>query len=156
MNNPAEVKIDDIDRAILNRIQSDFPLTPRPYETIGQELELPEEVVLKRVRRLKEAGIIRRIGGNFTPHALGFVSTLCAAKVPPDKINQFAEVVNRYPGVTHNYRRENPYNVWFTFIAPSMDEIEANLKQIAADTGVTDILNLPATDVFKIKAEFQV
>ena len=156
MNNPAEVKIDDIDRAILNRIQSDFPLTPRPYETIGQDLELPEEVVLKRVRRLKEAGIIRRIGGNFTPHALGFVSTLCAAKVPPDKINQFAEVVNRYPGVTHNYRRENTYNVWFTFIAPSMDEIEANLKQISADTGVTDILNLPATDVFKIKAEFQV
>jgi DNA-binding Lrp family transcriptional regulator len=156
MNNPAAVKIDDIDRAILNRIQSDFPLTPQPYETIGQELELDEEVVLKRVRRLKEAGIIRRIGGNFTPHALGFVSTLCAAKVPPDKINQFAEVVNRYPGVTHNYRRENPYNVWFTFIAPSMDEIEANLKQISADTGVTDIVNLPATDVFKIKAEFQV
>jgi hypothetical protein len=37
-----------------------------------------------------------------------------------------------------------------------MDEIEANLKQISADTGVTDIVNLPATDVFKIKAEFQV
>ncbi|MGD1985488.1 MAG: Lrp/AsnC family transcriptional regulator, partial [Desulfobacterales bacterium] len=115
-----------------------------------------EDDVLKRVRRLKDAGIIRRIGGNFTPHALGFVSTLCAAKVPPDKISRFAEVVNRYPGVTHNYRRENTYNVWFTFIAPSMDEIEANLKQIAADTGVNDILNLPATDVFKIKAEFQI
>ena len=156
MNNPAEVKIDDIDRAILNRIQSDFPLTPRPYHTIGQELEISEEDVLKRVRRLKDAGIIRRIGGNFTPHALGFVSTLCAAKVPEDKISQFAEVVNRYPGVTHNYRRENAFNIWFTFIAPSMDEINANLEKIAAETGVTDILNLPATRVFKIKAEFKV
>jgi hypothetical protein len=37
-----------------------------------------------------------------------------------------------------------------------MDEIEANLEQIAADTGVTDILNLPATHVFKIKAEFKI
>ena len=156
MNNPANAVIDDIDRAVLNRIQSDFPLTPRPYHTIGQELEISEDDVLKRVRRLKDAGIIRRIGGNFTPHALGFVSTQCAAKVPPDKISRFAEVVNRYPGVTHNYRRENTYNVWFTFIAPSMVEIEANLKQIAADTGVNDILNLPATDVFKIKAEFQI
>jgi hypothetical protein len=36
-----------------------------------------------------------------------------------------------------------------------MDEINANLKQIAAETGITDILNLPATKVFKIKAEFQ-
>lgn len=154
--NPAEVAIDDVDRAILNQIQSDFPLTSRPYLAIGQQLKLSEDRVLKRVRRLKDAGIIRRIGGNFTPHALGFVSTLCAAKVPPDKISRFAEIVNRYPGVTHNYRRENIFNVWFTFIAPSMDEIEANLKQIAAETGVTDILNLPATKVFKIKAEFQV
>ena len=156
MNNSAEVEIDDIDRAILNQIQSDFPLTPRPYKTIGQQLDLTEDEVLKRVRRLKDAGVIRRIGGNFTPHELGFVSTLCAAKVPPDKIGRFADVVNRYPGVTHNYRRENSFNVWFTFIAPSMDEIEANLEQISAETGVTDILNLPATDVFKIKAEFKI
>ncbi len=153
---PAEAKIDDIDRAILNQIQSDFPLTSRPYRTIGQKLGLSEDKVLKRVRRLKDTGIIRRIGGNFTPDKLGFVSTLCAAKVPTAKISHFAEVVNRYPGVTHNYRRENAFNVWFTFIAPSMDEINANLKQIAEETGVTDILNLPATHVFKIKAEFQV
>ena len=154
MNLP-EVTIDDTDRAILNRIQSDFPITSRPYRSIAAELGLPETDVLKRVLRLKESGIIRRIGGNFTPEKLGFVSTLCAARVPQEKIHFFAEVVNRYPGVTHNYRRENTFNIWFTFIAPSMEEINANLKQIADETGVTDILNLPATKVFKIKAEFQ-
>jgi hypothetical protein len=37
-----------------------------------------------------------------------------------------------------------------------MDEINENLKEIAAETGVSDILNLPATRVFKIKAEFKV
>jgi DNA-binding Lrp family transcriptional regulator len=153
MNMP---EIDDIDRDILNRIQSGFPITTRPYRTIAEDLGLSESKVLKRVSRLKASGIIRRIGGNFTPEKLGFVSTLCAAKVPEDKISQFAEVVNRYPGVTHNYRRENTYNIWFTFIAPSMDEINANLEQIAAETGVSDILNLPATRVFKIKAEFKV
>ena len=152
----SEVPIDDIDRDILNRIQSGFPITTRPYRTIAEDLGLSESEVLKRVSRLKASGIIRRIGGNFTPDKLGFVSTLCAAKVPEEKISQFAEVVNRYPGVTHNYRRENTYNIWFTFIAPSMDEINANLEQIAAETGVTDILNLPATRVFKIKAEFKV
>jgi DNA-binding Lrp family transcriptional regulator len=154
--NESEVPIDDIDRDILNRIQSGFPITTRPYRTIAEELGLSESEVLKRVSRLKASGVIRRIGGNFTPEKLGFVSTLCAAKVPEEKIKQFAEVVNQYPGVTHNYRRENTYNIWFTFIAPSMDEINANLKQIAAETGVSDILNLPATRVFKIKAEFKV
>jgi DNA-binding Lrp family transcriptional regulator len=154
--NESEVPIDDIDRDILNRIQSGFPITTRPYRTIAEELGLSESEVLKRVSRLKASGVIRRIGGNFTPDKLGFVSTLCAARVPEEKISQFAEVVNRYPGVTHNYRRENTYNIWFTFIAPSMDEIEANLEQIAAETGVAGILNLPATKVFKIKAEFKV
>ena len=149
-------KIDAIDRAILNRIQSDFPITSRPYRTIAAKLDLAEEEVIERVSRLKNAGIIRRIGGNFTPDKLGFVSTLCAAAVPEEKISRFAEVVNRYPGVTHNYRRDNKVNIWFTFIAPSMDEINANLKQIAEETGVTEILNLPATRVFKIRAEFKV
>ena len=154
--NQSDVAIDNIDRDILNRIQSDFPITPRPYRTVGEDLGLSEREVLKRVSRLKAFGIIRRIGGNFSPEKLGFVSTLCAAKVPEDKISQFAEVVNRYPGVTHNYLRENTFNIWFTFIAPSMDEITASLEQIAAKTGVTDILNLPATRVFKIRAEFKV
>ena len=154
--NQSDVAIDNIDRDILNRIQSDFPITPRPYRTVGEDLGLSEREVLKRISRLKAFGIIRRIGGNFSPEKLGFVSTLCAAKVPEDKISQFAEVVNRYPGVTHNYLRENTFNIWFTFIAPSMDEITASLEQIAAKTGVTDILNLPATRVFKIRAEFKV
>ena len=152
----SETPLDDIDRSILNQIQSDFPITPRPYRSVAEELGLTEDEVLARIRRLKKSGIIRRIGGNFTPEKLGFVSTLCAANVPEEKISQFAQVVNRYPGVTHNYRRENKYNIWFTFIAPSIEEINTSLKQIAAETGVTEILNLPATRVFKIRAEFKV
>ena len=148
--------LDDIDTAIVNRIQSEFPITARPYLAVAEEMGLTEKEVLDRVARLKKTGIIRRIGGNFVPGKLGFVSTLCAARVPAEKIKDFAKVVNRYPGVTHNYQRDNQYNVWFTFISPSMDEIEANLKQIAAETGVHDILNLPATKVFKIRAQFDV
>ncbi len=148
--------MDDIDKTILNRIQSDFPITSRPYLTIADELNLTEAEVLDRISRLKQMGIIRRIGGNFVPAKLGYVSTLCAAKVPEDEIERFADVVNRFPGVTHNYLRENSFNVWFTFIAPSMEEIEQNLKDIEQETGITEILNLPATRVFKIKAQFDV
>jgi DNA-binding Lrp family transcriptional regulator len=150
------VRMDDTDRLILNRIQSDFPVTPRPYQAIGRELNLAEEEVIARVGHLKAIGIIRRIGGNFSPEILGFVSTLCAASVPAEKIEVFAAAVNRYPGVTHNYMRDHHFNVWFTFIAPSMDEIEANLAAIAEETGVRGILNLPATRVFKIRAKFDV
>jgi len=145
-----------IDRKILNEIQSDFPITSRPYAELGRRLQLTEEEVLTAVARLKERGVIRRIGGNFHSSRLNFVSTLCAAKVPPEKIDAFVEAVNRHPGVTHNYLRNSRYNVWFTFIAEQMEIIDNNLKQISEETGITEILNLPALKMFKIKVDFEV
>ena len=147
-------KLDDTDRSILNRIQSNFPVTARPYAAIAEEFDISEQEVMERLSRLKKNHIIRRIGGNFVPEKLGYVSTLCAARVPEDKIKNFIAAVNRYPGVTHNYLRENDFNVWFTFIAQSTDEIESNLAKISKKTGVDRILNLPATQTFKIKAHF--
>jgi DNA-binding Lrp family transcriptional regulator len=146
--------LDDTDRKILNRIQSDFPITSRPYLSIASDLGLTEKEVLTRIIRLKKNGIIRRIGGNFFPEKLGFVSTLCAARVPADKIDAFAKVVNRYAGVTHNYQRDSTFNIWFTFISPTMKEIEDHLEEISQETGINEIINLPATDVYKIKAQF--
>ena len=146
--------MDDIDKTILNRIQSEFPIASRPFQIIAAELGLNEEQVLQRIKALKKSGIIRRIGANFVPGKVGFVSTLCAASVPEDKLDHFSQVVNRFPGVTHNYQRDNRFNVWFTFIARSMEEIEGNLDRISKETGVDTILNLPATKVFKIRAQF--
>lgn len=146
--------MDATDKALLNRIQSDFPVSSQPYAVIADEFGISEDEVIRRVQRLKSAGIIRRIGGNFVPGKLGYVSTLCAGKVPEDQIETFAKEVNRYTGVTHNYVRENNYNVWFTFIAPSMALIEKYLDEISLKTGVNEIINLPATHVFKIKAHF--
>lgn len=146
--------LDDTDKAILNRVQSDFPIESRPFAAIALELGLRESFVIERMRALKDNGIIRRIGANFVPGKVGFVSTLCAASVPEDKLEHFAAVVNRYSGVTHNYQRDNAFNVWFTFIARSKAEIEKCLAQISEETGISSILNLPATKVFKIRAQF--
>ncbi len=146
--------LDDTDKTILNRIQSDFPIESHPFEAIACELDLSEAEVIERVTKLKKAGIIRRIGANFVPGKIGFFSTLCAARVPEEKVERFSQVVNRYPGVTHNYERDNAFNMWFTFIARSREEIARNLDQIAQETGIETILNLPATKVFKIRAQF--
>ena len=144
------------DRKILNEIQSSFPISSRPFHDLGERLGLTEEEDLDAVSRMKEEGIIRRIGGNFHSSRLNFTSTLCAAKVPEEKIERFVEVVNAYSGVTHNYLRKNPYNVWFTFIAEEMKHIDEALRAISEKTGVKDILNLPAERMFKIKVDFEV
>ncbi|MFP3981404.1 MAG: AsnC family transcriptional regulator [Desulfobacterales bacterium] len=147
-------KLDDIDKTLLNRIQSDFPIDARPFLRIAEETGLTEDEVIERVRRLKEKDIIRRIGGNFSPEKLGFVSTLCACRVPEENLEDFTRTVNSYAGVTHNYLRDNSFNVWFTFIAPSEADISRSLAEISEKTGIHDILNLPATRVYKIRAHF--
>jgi DNA-binding Lrp family transcriptional regulator len=149
-------QFDKKDKKILNRIQSNFPVTSQPFLAIAEDLGLTEAAVIESIIRLKDAGIIRRIGGNIVPGKIGFVSTLCAASVPEDKIDDFARLVNQFPGVTHNYQRDDAFNIWFTFIAPSMTDIEENLKVISRKTGITEILNLPATKVYKIKAQFDI
>ena len=149
----ARDSMDSIDRQILDIIQSDFPLDARPYAVVGQAVGLTEAETLARVRALKEEGVIRRIGANFQSRKLGFKSTLCGAVVPEDKIDVFVAEVNRHPGVTHNYLRAHRVNVWFTFIGPSWEAVEATLAEITARTGVP-IFNLPAERMFKIKVDF--
>jgi len=148
--------MDVIDRKILNEIQANFPISARPYFELGERLGIPENEVFDRVKRLKSEGIIRRVGGSMNSRKLGFTSTLCAAIVPEDKIDAFVEAVNSYKGVTHNYLRKNRYNIWFTFIGPSMESIKTCLWEITQKTGVSTILSMPAVRTFKIRVEFEV
>jgi DNA-binding Lrp family transcriptional regulator len=147
--------MDEIDKKILNILQRDFPLVAEPFKAVAEKAGVSEDDVLSRIERMKQEGIIRRIGAVFDSRKLGFVSTLCAARVPEGKLKAFVEVVNAYPGVTHNYRRHHEYNVWFTFIAPSEEELKNNLTEIRNRTGMPDILDMRASRTFKIDASFE-
>lgn len=149
-----DANLDATDKKILDLVQSGFPLVSRPYAAIGDHAGASEEEAFARVRSLRERGIVRRIGANFQSGRIGFCSTLCAAKVPPEKLELFIAAVNAEPGVTHNYLRDHTYNVWFTYIGPSMEQIEEALGRIAAATGV-DVINLPAERLYKIKVDFR-
>lgn len=147
--------MDSIDKKILNIIQKDFPIVAEPFKAVAEKVGISEDEVLERISRLKQEGIIRRIGAVFDSKKMGFVSTLCAARVPEEKLKTFVEVVNSYAGVTHNYRRNHEYNVWFTFIAPDEGTLEKSLEGIRTKTGVMDIISMSSARTFKIDASFE-
>lgn len=146
--------MDSIDRKLLDIIQTAFPLVPRPYEELGRQLGISEEEALARVRAMKEKKIIRRLGANFQSAKLGFRSTLCGAHVPEEKLDAFIADVNALPGVTHNYLRNHEFNVWFTLIGPSWDDVCDTIRGIEERTGIS-VMNLPAEKLFKIRVDFQ-
>ena len=98
MDKQLESALSSTDRKVLNIIQSGFPIASRPYEVIGEQVGITEAEALATVRALKERNVIRRLGANFNSRGLGWRSTLCAAKVPEDKLDAFIAEVNSHPG----------------------------------------------------------
>lgn len=147
--------MDDRDRRLLARLQEGLPLCPRPYQAIAEALEdFTEAEVIERAERLREEGLIRRMTGFFRSEALGYHSTLCAMRVDTDDIDQMAALLDKIPGVTHNYLRDHAYNMWFTLTARDRAEVSRILRAIE-QTGLTDgILQMDRTQSYKIHANF--
>jgi DNA-binding Lrp family transcriptional regulator len=80
-----------------------------------------------------------------------------AMKVPEAKMEGVVNVVNEYMSVTHNYRREHDYNLWFTVTTCGSKDLGSTVEEIIRRTGIPerDILNLPTTSVFKIDVRFK-
>ncbi len=142
------------DQRLLDLIQTDFPLVRRPYAALGEKLGLSERVCYDRVKALKAAGLVRRVGASFDARRLGYVSTLVAAEVASDRLDAVADLVNAFPGVTHNYARSGEMNLWFTLVAKDRAEIEAVLADVRGWEGVRRVLELPATKTYKLRAVF--
>lgn len=146
--------MDEIDKKILNILQKEFPLEEQPFLVVGKRCGISEDETIRRVLKMKEKGIIRRIGAVFDGAKLGRVSTLCAARVPEGEIDNFVRIVNANKNVTHNYQRNHEYNIWFTVSAANTEELTDFLKEVKEKTGVTDILDMRAIRTFKINASF--
>lgn len=58
----AEVALSEIDRALIDATQSGLPLVQRPYEALGAMLGLPSDAVRGHLARLRDQGLMRRIG----------------------------------------------------------------------------------------------
>ena len=147
--------MEEENRKLLNILQNGLPLCERPFEHLAKQIGVSEKDIIARVQIMKDDGVLRRIGGVFDSRALGFTSTLCTASVPSNKIEAAVKVINRYTGVTHNYLRNNKYNIWFTIIAPDKDSINLIISEIQQSIAV-QVHSLPTTRKFKVDAKFTI
>ncbi|MBZ0217867.1 MAG: hypothetical protein K8F25_15015 [Fimbriimonadaceae bacterium] len=140
--------------AILNRFQRNFPLVPRPFAEMANELGLSEDVVLSEIVDLRSQDIIGRVGATVRPNRAGS-STLVAIAVPEDRLEQVAEIVSAQPEVNHNYEREHKFNLWFVVTTGNAAALADVLRRIEALTGLP-VLNLPLETPYHIDLGFAV
>lgn len=147
--------MDSMDTRLLKLIQNNFPVCSRPYQKLGEKLGISEAETIEKIKRLKKEGVIRRLGAVFDSRKLGYHSTLCAMEVSRAKLLEVVEIVNNYPGVTHNYLRNHDYNLWFTLICPNELYMRKTLAEIEEKSGLK-VYTLPALRLFKINVHFHI
>jgi DNA-binding Lrp family transcriptional regulator len=153
----ATVQLDDTDKALLTIVQDELPISVRPFDDLAEKLGITYEETMERVERLHGEGVIRRFGPVLETDRVGLSArTLVLMKVPQERIDEVAEIISGFESVTHNYERSHEYNMWFTLITSSQDQLRSSLNEIleAAQIPETDILDLPVTRKHKIKVRY--
>ena len=153
----AAVVLDDLDKRLLNLMQGQFPIAPRPYQHVAAQADITEDEVMARVRRLLHERIIRQVTPIFDTRALGYSSMLVAARVDPENPWRAATVINAHPGVSHNYLRNHDFNIWFTIATEpgSRLGLEGTLDALAAEAGAESVRQLPTLKLFKIRMDLE-
>jgi len=152
MQPACDTGLDGLALRVANAYQHGMPLCERPYAAMAQALGCDEQQLLECLRRLRETGVLGRVGPVFEHRRAG-ASTLAALAVAPHAIDAVAHRVSQYAEVNHNYLREHHYNLWFVITAPRRARIDQILAEIAADTGLAP-LDLPMRRAYRIDLGF--
>ena len=79
--------------------------------------------------------MLRQLSAIFDTRALGYGSSLVAAKIDPDRIDEAAAVISAHPGVSHNYKRNHAYNLWYTIAVPPGESLEDHVDVLHRGIG---------------------
>jgi siroheme decarboxylase len=140
----------DQDRELLNAVQWDFPLEPRPFAALGDRLGLTEPEVRARVAAVKSAGVLRQLSAIFDTRALGYHSSLVAARIDADRVDDAAATISAHPGVSHNYKRNHAFNLWYTIAVPPGESLDEHLEVLHEQSGAIVTRKLPTLQLYKI------
>jgi DNA-binding Lrp family transcriptional regulator len=141
--------------AILDRLQGHIPLVPRPFAAVASDLALTEDEVFRCIREQRARGVTRQISAIFDTRMLGYQSSLVAACYPEGALDTAAAVINRHPGVSHNYRRDHEFNLWYTIAVPPGRSLEADVDALHRASGALSSRLLPTLRTYKIGVRFR-
>jgi siroheme decarboxylase len=133
--------LDARDRQLLERVQLGLPVCSRPYAEIGDTLSMPEAEVIERLARLKQKGLIKRMGVIVKHHQLGYrANAMIVWNIPDNLVKQLGERISQFAFVTLCYQRprqaEWPYNLYCMIHGKDRATVLRQLEQLNATCGL--------------------
>lgn len=129
-------ELDAVDRAIIAKMQGDFPICARPYAVLATKIGITEDELLVRLGGLLNDKVLTRFGPMYQIERMGGAFVLAALAAPEERYDEVTALVNALPQVAHNYRREHALNMWFVLATETPAGIAEAVARIEADTGL--------------------
>ena len=146
--------MDDIDKAIINRLQKGLPICPAPYRIVAEELGFDAAVLLARLQALLAKGILSRFGPMYHAEHMGGALSLVALKVPVERFDEVADIVNVFPEVAHNYARNHVLNMWFVLATEQPEQVQTVIAEIERLTGLA-VFNMPKINEYYVGLQLE-
>lgn len=143
--------MNDRDRALLLRLQDGVPLVSEPYQAIAEDLGMTEAEVIARIGTLLSRGVVRRFAVRLDHRKAGIlVNAMVAWRVPPGNVARAAEIMARFPEVTHCYERAVipgrwEYNLFVVLHGRRRDEVDRDIARLSQAAGIDDYTVLVST-----------
>jgi DNA-binding Lrp family transcriptional regulator len=147
--------VNELKRRLIDEWQGGFPLCERPFAAVAERLESSEDAALQALRELLADGTLTRFGPLYQIERLGGAFSLAALRAPEAEFERIAAIVNAFPEVAHNYRREHAFNMWFVLATETPAGMGETIERIAAATGLP-VFNFPKEREYFIEARFAV
>ncbi len=142
---PTPVMLDDRDTALVTEIQTGLPLSVTPYADVGRQVGMSEAEVIKRLERLLQQRVIKRLGVVVRHHELGYrANAMTVWNIPDEIVSELGSCIGRFEFVTLCYRRPRrlpdwPYNLFTMIHGRDRDEVLSNIQLLAQRCGLASI-----------------
>ncbi len=128
--------IDPTDLQLIVAIQEGLPIISRPYAYIAEQLAIDEKEVIERLSRLKQQGLIKRLGVIVKHSRLGYQSNaMVVFNIPDELVTQKGQKISQLPFVNLCYLRPRhgeqwPYNLFCMIHGKSRERVLQQIEQL--------------------------
>jgi Lrp/AsnC family transcriptional regulator len=142
--------LDDIDRKILNLLQSDATL---PVATIAERVGLSTSPCWRRIQKLEEDGIIKARVAVLDPERLNVgVTVFVAVRTSQHDLGwleRFAAAVRDFPEVVEFYRMSGDVDYLLRVVVPDIAAYDALYKRLIQRVTLSDVSSSFAMETIK-------
>jgi len=145
-------KLDDKDKKLLNILQENGRAS---YSQLAGELGLSEATIRYRVKKLVDAGIIKKFTVLLDPKKIGYLTTgILMVKLIPDFFEQASKEISDLTEAHHVFQNTGEYDIVAVVQARDLKHLSDLRKRVEMIEGVREVSLSATTRLIKIKTTF--